>query len=393
MTRIKVLHCITDLSPDGAQRTLLRLIPSLEQAGIESRVVCLAGKGALSFDFESAGFPAIHLGMHRKIPNLAALMRLRALIKEWQPHLVQGWMYHANVAALIASKMSGVATPVLWNVRRCLYDISRDRFGTRLTIRAGARLSRWVSRIIYCVELAALQHEELGFDSRVRIVVPNGVDMAKFKPAYAARAALRRELGVPDDCLVVGAVGRYHPQKDFEGFLRAAAAVAWGGSTAHFVLAGRGVSRDNPRLTALASELGISRCVHLLGERDDIPAIMSGLDIFVSSSNNEGFSNVLAEAMASGLPCVATDVGAAREVVRGVGRLVPPEEPLELGVAISEMLSLGADQRAEIGLRARTRIGQRYSVERMVERYAHLYRTVVYGPSAAILEEMRKEAA
>lgn len=393
MTRIKVLHCITDLSPDGAQRTLLKLIPLLERAGIESRVVCLTGKGSLSTAFESAGFPPIDLGMYRRIPSPVALMKLRAVIKEWQPHLVQGWMYHANVAALIATKMSGTATPVLWNVRRCLYDISRDRFGTRLTIRAGARLSRWVSRIMYCVELAALQHEQRGFDPHHRVVIPNGVDMARFKPMYAARGALRRELGVPDDCLVVGAVGRYHPQKDFEGFLRAAAAVAWGGSNAHFILVGRGVSRDNLRLMRLASELGISRCVHLLGEREDIPEIMSGLDLFVSSSNNEGFSNVLAEAMASGLPCVATDVGGAREVLCGIGRLVPSEEPLVLGVAISEMLSLSAEERAEIGLRARTRIGQRYSVERMVERYAHLYRTVVDGPSAAILEEMRREAA
>lgn len=393
MTKVKVLHCITDLSPDGAQRTLLRLINSLEGRGFESRVVCLAGGGSLSSQFESAGFSVIELGMCRGIPSLAGLVKLRNIIKEWQPHLVQGWMYHGNLAAMIAAKMSGIAVPVLWNVRRCLYDISRDRFGTRMTIRAGAKLSPWVSRIVYCVELAASQHEEVGFAPHCRIVIPNGVDMTKFKHIDRARASLRRELGLPEDRLLVGGVGRYHPQKDFEGFLQAAAAVVWGGGDAHFVLAGRGVSPGNQKLTALVSELGISRCVHLLGERHDIPAIMSGLDLFVSSSRNEGFSNVLVEAMACGLPCVATDVGAAREVLCGVGRLVPPEEPLALGVAIAEMLSLGAEGRGTIGLRARTRVWQRYSFERMVERYAQLYMAMVEVPSITTLNEVRKEAA
>jgi glycosyltransferase involved in cell wall biosynthesis len=120
---------------------------------------------------------------------------------------------------------------------------------------------------------------------------------------------------------------------------------------------------------------------------------MSGLDLFVSSSRNEGFSNVLVEAMACGLPCVATDVGAAREVLCGVGRLVPPEEPLALGVAIAEMLSLGAEGRGTIGLRARTRVWQRYSFERMVERYAQLYMAMVEVPSITTLNEVRKEAA
>ncbi len=393
MSKIKVLHCITDLSPDGAQRTLLRLVASLERAGFESQVVCLAGRGTLSSEFETTGFPVLELGMHRGIPSLAGLAKLRGVIKGWRPHVVQGWMYHANIAALIATKISGIAAPVVWNVRRCLYDLSRDRFGTRLAIRAGARLSPWVSRIVYCVELAAVQHESLGFDPHRRLVVPNGVDMSKFKRIGTARSALRRELGLPDGCLVVGAIGRYHPQKDFEGFLRAAAAVVRGGSNAHFVLVGRGVSGDNRRLTTLASELGISRCVHLLGERHDISTVMSGLDVFASSSSNEGFSNVLAEAMACEVPCVATDVGAAQEVLYGVGRLVPPEEPLALGAAIAEMLALKVEKRAEIGLRARTRITQRYSVERMVERYAQLYRTMVEGPLSGALDEACRVAA
>jgi glycosyltransferase involved in cell wall biosynthesis len=143
----------------------------------------------------------------------------------------------------------------------------------------------------------------------------------------------------------------------------------------------------------LASELGISSRIHLLGERQDIPTIMSGLDLFVSSSDNEGFSNVLGEAMACGIPCVATDVGAAREVLLGVGRLVPSGEPFALGAAISEMLSLSGERRAAIGVRGRMRIEERYSFERMVDRYATLYSGMIERSGISRTDEVYRAAA
>jgi glycosyltransferase involved in cell wall biosynthesis len=243
------------------------------------------------------------------------------------------------------------------------------------------------------VDLAALQHEEIGFDSERRIVIPNGIDVRKFKPMGSGRELLRDELGVSEDALVVGAVGRYHPQKDFGCFLRAAASVVWGGVDVHFVLAGRGVDSSNHELMSLASELGIVERLHLLGERQDISSVMSGLDLFVSSSDNEGFSNVLGEAMACGIPCVATDVGAAAEVLSGIGGLVPVGEPLVLGATISQMLALPAERRAVIGLRCRMRIERSYSAAGMAERYADLYHTLAEAPPAARFEELCSMAA
>jgi glycosyltransferase involved in cell wall biosynthesis len=120
---------------------------------------------------------------------------------------------------------------------------------------------------------------------------------------------------------------------------------------------------------------------------------MSGLDLFVSSSDNEGFSNVLGEAMACGIPCVATDVGAAREVLLGVGRLVPSGEPFALGAAISEMLSLSGERRAAIGVRGRMRIEERYSFERMVDRYATLYSGMIERSGISRTDEVYRAAA
>jgi len=141
MRAIRVLHCITDLSPDGAQRTLLRLLSGLDPGTFESRVVCLKGGDSLEPLFRRSGIPVLQLDVERGVSMIPRLMTLRSIFRRWQPDLVQGWMYHGNIAALITSRFFRSPVPVLWNIRRCLYDITKDRLGTQCAIRLGAQLS------------------------------------------------------------------------------------------------------------------------------------------------------------------------------------------------------------------------------------------------------------
>jgi glycosyltransferase involved in cell wall biosynthesis len=233
-----------------------------------------------------------------------------------------------------------------------------------------------VRAIVYCVEAAADQHEALGFDHDKRVVIPNGFDLQRFSPHHRDDGALRRELGVAADAVLVGAIGRYHPQKDFESLVRAAGAVHRAGYKPHFVLVGRGVDNRNEGLMAALAREGIADAVHLLGEREDVERIMPALDLFVSSSRNEGFSNVLGEALASGVPSVATAIGAAPELLAGVGWVVPPGKPEQLAAAIIEAISSPLEDRRARGARGRLRMEQEYSLGRMVDQYAELYRTV-----------------
>ena len=195
---------------------------------------------------------------------------------------------------------------------------------------------------------------------------------------------MRSQLDLPLDCCLVGIVGRYHPQKDYPNFLKAAKLLLEQKPDTHFIMIGRGVTADNPEAAALISSLNLQNRVHLLGERQDVPQIISALDLFVSSSANEGFSNVVGEAMASGVPCVATDAGASAELLHSLCPVVPRGDPHSLAAAALSILTLSEDARRELGKKVRERIENGYSLERMLAQYADLYRSC---RSSTALEE------
>ena len=133
MSRIKLLHCITDLSPDGAQRALLRVVTNLTHSEFESTVVSLGSGGHLVERFREAGVTVHQLNVKRGIPGPRVLLALRSIIKQLEPDVIHGWMYHGNLAATVGAALAGSRAQVLWNIRRCLYESAADR-----------RLTRWV---------------------------------------------------------------------------------------------------------------------------------------------------------------------------------------------------------------------------------------------------------
>lgn len=373
---IKLLHCITDLSPDGAQRTLLRLVESLPSDGFQHRVVTLAAGGHLVERFKEIGVPVVPLGMKRGIPGVNGLLRLRSEIMRYKPDVIQGWMYHGNVAATIGAASTKASSRVVWNIRRALYDSREDKLLTRAVIKVGALLSSQPAKIIYCVRVAADQHEALGFDRSKRVLIPNGFDTSKFAPQIGARESLRTGIGVGSETPVVVIAGRYHPQKDFPTFVKSFQIVLQAVPGVRAVLVGRGVDENCEELKELIKKLKIEKNVHLLGERQDLPAILAGADLFCSSSINEGFSNVVSEAMASGLPCVATDAGASREIVEGIGVVVDRRDVQGLAEGMVSVLRKPLEERRAMGVTSRERIVDQYSLESMIRKYEELYRSI-----------------
>ena len=180
---MKILHCITGLSGDGAQRMLLRLVRGLESQGIENVVASLAGRGQLAPEFEALGVPVHALGMSGPTGFVSGLVALRRLVRAACPDLIQGWMYHANVLALLSRDMRGSRLPVVWNIRRGLDDLQERKATTQAVIRGSAWTSSWASRIIYCSERSRAQHEAAGFSSRASCVLGNGFDTGLFAPS------------------------------------------------------------------------------------------------------------------------------------------------------------------------------------------------------------------
>ncbi|HET6268398.1 MAG TPA: glycosyltransferase, partial [Acidobacteriota bacterium] len=206
------------------------------------------------------------------------------------------------------------------------------------------------------------------------VVIPNGFDCYQFKPDPEARAAVRKELGLRAEHLIVGLMARFHPMKGHETFLNACAKLSSNSVSVHLLMAGSGVTAGNPELMQQIQKHGLMDRCHLLGERHDIPRLTAALDVAVSSSlYGEAFPNTIGEAMATGVPCVCTDVGDAYALVGPTGKLVEAGNPSALAGAIRELIEMGSDARIAMGNEARLRIQTEFSFPNIVSAYQNLY--------------------
>lgn len=342
-------------------------------------MISLLAEGPMAERIRSLGCQVVSLNLPRGLPSTRGVLLLRRALQRFKPRVVQGWMYHGNLAAWVGARFLGTRTPVAWNIRQTLYAIQRERPVTRLAIRAGARMSPWVDMTVYNSEVARAQHEQIGYRPQRSVVIPNGFDLQVFRPSPEARTSLREELGLPQDGLVVGLVNRLHPMKGHLTFLEAARRVVDAGVAATFVCAGRDVTLQDAKLRASTTRFDLGDRVRFLGERADTPRLFAAFDITcMTSSWGEGFPNVVGESMSCGTPCVVTDVGDSKLIVGSAGRVVPPEDPSALADGIIDLLRLTPESRRLLGDAARQRVATLFTQEQCATRYQALYRTLAH---------------
>jgi glycosyltransferase involved in cell wall biosynthesis len=235
-------------------------------------------------------------------------------------------------------------------------------------------LSRSADSLIYCTEQSMKQHEMLGFARGCGVVIGNGFDTERYRPRANARAVIAARSGISDEDLIIGHVGRYDVAKGHGYLLEAFSRVHARYPRARLVCAGRGVDHHNADLVAQIRRLEIASAVTLLGEFSPIEDLYPAFDILCSSSIAEGFPNVVAEAMASGVPCVVTDTGASRVLVEGVGEVVQTRSSEDLARGLCSLCATSATERREYGVLARDKIRELHSMKAVSERYANLYR-------------------
>jgi glycosyltransferase involved in cell wall biosynthesis len=367
------MHIINGLSVGGAETMLYRLLCGMDTAHFENEVISLTDLGVLTEKIQMAGVPVRALGMKRSIPNPFPMVRLLRWIRKSKPQIVQTWMYHANLIGGLAARLAG-DIPVVWGIHQADLDPKLNKLLTIWTARGCARMSRWLPRCVVFVSQASLvMHAKVGYAAKKMEVIPNGFDLCEFRPDSVARLSLRRELEIADDALVIGIAARFHAQKDHRNFLQAAAHLHTVLPEVHFVLCGLGITRDNAELARWIAEAGIQVHCHLLGERRDIARLFSAIDIATSSSVSEAFPLSVGEAMACGAPCVVTDVGDSALIVGETGRVVAPGNPGALAEAWRELIEAGPEVRRRLGMAARHRVQQHFSLPAVVERYQTIY--------------------
>ncbi|HEX7044413.1 MAG TPA: glycosyltransferase [Burkholderiales bacterium] len=376
---MKILHIVTGLSVGGAEAMLARLVERLRDE-FTQEVIALGGAGPIGDRIAALGVPVGTMDLSSRAPNPLALAKLAGAVRRFAPDVVQTWMYHADLLGGLAARLAGVRA-VAWNIRNGDVSHSETPWRTRAVMRGCALLSRRVpSCIVSCSHRAVALHVARGYDRRRFVVIPNGFDLDRFRPDESARRSVRQELGIPQDAPIIGLVARADPQKNHPLFVAAAGELHQRRPDVHFLLIGRGVNRENAALLRRVGQTGIRRVTRMLGERHDVPRLTAALDIStVCAGRGEAFPNVLGEAMACGVPCVATDVGDAALIVGDGGRVVPPNDAAAVARAWDELLSLSAGQRRALGQRARGRIRERFELNAIARRYAQLYRELAPG--------------
>ena len=372
---IKVVHLISSLETGGTEMMLFKLLAAANKDEFNNSVISLTKGGAIAERIAGLGVPVENLGMSRSAPSPVGMLRLYRALRRERPDVLQTWLYHSDLLGYFAGKLANVPA-LAWNIRCSTTD---DRYFTGMTgrvVRMLARLSAKPDAVIVNSDAGRTIHEGLGYKPRRWDVIPNGFDLTRFRPDSAARSAVRNELGIPSDAAVIGLVARFDPLKGHGTFLRAAAQLLGSNPSTHFVLVGAGVETNNPFLSDLIDELGISSQVHLMGERSDAARITATFDIATCSSTGEGFPNIIGEAMASGVPVVTTDVGDARLIVGDTGVVVPLANPKALAKGWQDVLDLGAEGITALGERARARVSDHYDIDGVAEQYATIYRNL-----------------
>jgi len=367
---VKVLHLITELNVGGAEMVLARLLGRLGRDRFDPRVACWYGaRGMVGRSIRGLGIPVIDLNMTAKW-RWDAFCRLYRLLRRFRPHILHCWMFHANLPGRIIGRMAGV--PIIITSRRISTEGPFRDGLNRLTAGLDDRV------IAVCEAARRAEIRATRVPPEKVVTIHNGLDPARFHPCPSPqeRARVRHRLGVLPNGPLIGSVGRLHAQKGYSDLLTALGIVCRQMAEIRLIIVGEGKLRS--ALHAQAVRAGLSGRVVFAGARCDVSEILPALDLFVLPSLYEGLPNVVLEAMAAGLPVVATGVDGTREVVLNgkTGLLVPPGDPAALAEAIG-LLMEHPDLGRKMGAAGRERIRRHFSIAQMAGQTAWVYEALL----------------
>lgn len=356
---MNVLLLTRDLKYGGAQRQLAVLAKRLHGRGHRVVVAQFYSGGPLEQELLEAGIRIRPLQKRGRWDLLSFLLRLAQVMREERPEIL--YSYLTDLVTLVL-KPWFPSTKIVWGIRSSNKDLSRYDWLMRISYRLTFRLSRFADTVIANSRAGRDSHIALGYPREKVAVIPNGIDTQRFRPDLEARHHVRSEWGIQDHEQVIGIVGRLDPVKDHPTFLQAVTSLMQKRNHLRFVCVGDGPTEYSDWLLQLTRSLKLTEHVIWLAGRSNMSAVYNGLDLLVNSSTTEGFSNVIAEAMACGVPCVATNVGDSAWLMGNLGEVVPPRDPVALAKAMGKVL----DQRPQNAAQIRRHIVEQFSVEKLV---------------------------
>lgn len=369
MRRLKVCHVIHNTDLGGTETMLFKLLQQLSPRH-DMAVISLMRCGEVGKRIEGLGIPvdALQLAANGR-PRPDRLPKLYRRLRALQPDVVQTWAYHADLVGGLAARLATNAA-VIWNIRHATLDPQLDSKNVLRSAWLCGKISRLIpDQILLNAQSAVDVHAAVGYDATKMRVVPNGFDVDRFRRLPGARQAIRKELQIAAEVPLIGMVGRFHPHKGQDLFVRVARRIAAKRPDAHFLMAGKRCDPRNAELVSWTKLAGVSDRCHLVGKRSDVPEILNALDVYLLPSITEGMPNVVGEAMACGVPVVAADVGDAKHLLGECGSVVPAGDVSAMADSVEATLSQTREARVAAAHLSRQRILDHYEITGIAKRY------------------------
>lgn len=368
---LKVLIIITGLRAGGAERHLLRTLPGLRARGLDVRVAALEPGGMLEQPLRDTGVPVRVLPwrLPRPLRMLCGLVWLMAWMAWWRPRVVHAYLPEAYAVGGVAAWLT--RRPKRYLARRSTGDYQRR-------IPMAAPLERWLHQRMHGLvanarPLLTELRAEAGPQASL-FLIHNGLDQG-FAESLPTRTAARQSLAIAEDTSVFLTVANLWSYKGYRDLLQAFSDVKRRLPSAWQALWAGADEGEGDGLRTAITEAGLDDHIKLLGIRNDVPVLLAAADVFVLPSHEEGLPNVVLEAMAASLPCVATAVGGTPDLIVAdeTGYLVPPHDPKALGNAVL-MLAGDPDRRRAMGSAGQARWRAHFTLATCIDRHEALYR-------------------
>ena len=372
---MKIAHIITSLDDGGAEHTLFKICKYENRN--EHLVISLKDSGKYYKPIKNLGIKIFCLNFSKW--SIFKFFHLIKILKQTKPDVLQTWLVHSDFIGSFAGKLAGIHN-IVWNIRYSNFNIKSANLITIILVKILAIMSFYFPKLIIINSIKAKKiYIKNGYDEKKLKFIPNGFDLSILKFNNKKKKIFQKKIRIKKNTVTIGNVARFNPKKDHLNLIKALSIIRSENINFQSILVGTNINKKNKKLISEIKNLKLQENIKLLGQKNDISKVMSSIDIYVqSSSYGEGFPNVLAEAMACKIPCVATDVGDASHIIGNSGWIVPAKNPYKLAKAIKKAIYENKLKKKwrQRGIKARNIIRLNFSIEKMILSYIEIWNSV-----------------